>query len=540
MKKIFISLFGFIYLQVAFPQDFTTSNLPLIFINTNGWTIPDEPKIKAKMQVINNSNGINHVNDTDFEYNGYIGIEVRGNTAQFFQKRSYSLETRTDSGTNLNVSLLDLPKENDWVLHGPYSDKSLMRNALAYHLGNSTGRWSPRTKFCEVFLNDNYKGVYVLTERIKIDKNRVNIATLKPEDNSGDEITGGYILRIDRHREGSWISPYKGWTGTSVEPISYFDPKYDELTSHQRAYIKNYITNFEHALHGTDFKDPLAGYRPYINVISFIDYYFITELSRDLDGYRCSVYFHKDKDSKGGKLDMSPMWDYNLGFGNGNFMDADKTAGWVVEGIGSGDGYEPVFWFERLREDPYFNTLLKYRWNELRSDKFSEENIYAFIDSCANLLDDAQRRNFEKFDVLEKWVWPNAYIGGTYPNEVDYLKSWISARLGWLDSQIDLIVPLATDELITEFSKNQIQIRVYPNPFTESITIDIYLSEASEVELMISNVLGQEIIHQDKFCEVGLNEFMLTRNDFITNENMYIYSIVLKGEVIQSGKLVKY
>jgi hypothetical protein len=201
----------------------------------------------------------------------------------FFEKKSYNLETRTDSGTNLNVSLMGMPAENDWVLYGPYSDKSLMRNVLAYHLGNSQGRWSPRTKFCEVFVNKEYRGVYVLTEKIKIDKNRVNIATLKPEYNSGDELTGGYIMRIDRDRPGSWNSPFMGRTGSVDVPISYLDPSFDELTSQQRAHIRNYITDFEYALDGNNFRDPLVGYRAYTDVISFIDYFIISELTRDLD-----------------------------------------------------------------------------------------------------------------------------------------------------------------------------------------------------------------------------------------------------------------
>ncbi|HCE56805.1 MAG TPA: hypothetical protein DER09_03155, partial [Prolixibacteraceae bacterium] len=327
------------------PVSQIASDLPIIKINTEGKAIVDEPKIVAKMQVINNANGVNKFDDTNYEYDGLIGIEIRGNTSQMFPKKSFNVETRLSDGSNNNVSLLGLPAENDWVLHGPYSDKSLMRNALAYSIGNGmSDRWHPRTKYAEVMINGEYRGVYLLVEKIKIDKNRVDIAKLKPEDNSGDELTGGYIISIDRDQEGSWNSPFMGRTGSVDVPFSYVDPSYEDLTPQQRYYIRSHIIEFEYALHGQDFKDPGLGYRAYIDVESFIDYFIITELSRNLDGYRVSVYFHKDKDSKGGKLVMSPFWDFNICFGNANFFSAGNEKGWASDGIGAGDWYEIPFW----------------------------------------------------------------------------------------------------------------------------------------------------------------------------------------------------
>ena len=538
-----ISIFAYLLVtQTIFTQTFTQSNLPLILINTQGKTIPDEPKITALMKVINNPDKVNKLTDQTFEYDGYIGIERRGNTAQiFFEKLSYTIETRTDSGTNLNVSLLGLPEENDWVLHGPYSDKSLMRNALAYYLGNLQGRWSPRTMFCEVFINDEYRGVFVLAEKIKIDRNRVDIATLLPTDNSGDELTGGYILRIDRRRPGCWISPFLGRTGSWEIPISYLDPKYDELTEQQRLYIKDYVTDFEYALAGPDFRDPEAGYLAFIDVLSFIDYFIITEITRDLDGYRCSVYFHKDKDSNGGKLNMSPLWDYNLGFGNGNFMDAEKTAGWTADGIGKGDwgGGECVFWWERLMEDQYYVNRVQARWNELRADKFSLANIHAFIDSCADLLSEAQVRNFQKFNILNNFVWPNSYIGGSYPAEVNYLKTWIDDRLQWLDWQIGMFITTPIDDESVQSDENENRLVVYPNPFTDKVTFRFNLSEKAEADVTIRNILGEIIYQQSKVCEAGCNELILTGEDFNQGENLFVYTLVINGKIIHSGKILK-
>ena len=491
------------------------------------------------MSVIDNANGINNINDDSFTFKGYIGIEIRGNTSQMYAKKSYSLETRNADGSNLNVSLLGMPAENDWVLHGPYSDKSLMRNVLAYHLGNSQGRWSPRTRFCEVFINGEYRGIYVFVEKIKIDKNRVNLAKLKPEDNAGDELTGGYIISIDRDNTGSWNSPFMGRTGSVDVPFTYVDPSYEDLTEVQRDYIRDYITDFEVALHGKNFDDPELGYRPYIDVISFIDYMIITELSRDLDGYRVSVYFHKDKDSKDGKLVMSPFWDYNLCFGNGDFMQANNPIGWTADGIGRGDAYEVPFWWDRFREDPYYETYLKYRWEQLRETSFSKSSIFSFIDSCANVVDQAQVRNFQKFNILNQYVWPNAYVGGTYQKEVDYLKNWISNRITWLDSEYAKIIPAFNITGFEEVKNISCKVSVFPNPFSEAVSFRIHLDHQEKVTLLISNMLGEVIHKKTDMLLAGINEIKLSEELFRLKKGIYFYKVVASDKLIQNGKLTK-
>ncbi len=519
------------------PVSFEYSNIPIIKINTNGLTIVDEPKIMAEMQVINNANGINYFSDTTYEYDAYAGIEIRGNTAQMYDKKSYTVETRFEDGSNNNVEFLGMPKENDWVFHGPYSDKSMMRNALAYFVGNNMGHWCPRARFAEVVINEEYRGVYLVVEKIKIDKNRVDIATLKPEDIEGDQLTGGYIMSIDRDQEGSWNSPYMGRTGSVDIPISYVDPKYDELTGEQRSYIREYITNFEHALHGSDFKDPALGYQAYIDVESFIDYMLITELSRDLDGYRVSVFFHKDKDSKDGKLNMSPFWDYNLCFGNANFMEAGNPVGWAADGIGAGDWYEIPFWWDRFREDPYFETVLKFRWEGLRENVLAKSTINHFIDSCQTLLSDAQARNFDKFKILDSYVWPNNYVGGTYANEVDYLKSWVDQRIDWLDEQIDAIVP-AFANAVDENLWQDLNVTAYPNPFEDQLKLSFYLNTKREIDITVRNLVGQTILQQQSVGYAGKNEMNLSFPD-LNSGSMLVYTITLDGTPTYTGKILK-
>ena len=520
----------------AEPINIVDSNLPVILINTRGLTILNDTKITARMSVINNPTGINNMNDTTFEFNGYIGIEERGSSSLMFDKKSFNVETRTNTGTNLNVSLIGLPEENDWVLYAPYSDKSLMRNVLAYQMGNLTGRWSPHTRYCELYINNEYRGVYVLIEKIKRDNNRVNLATIKPVDISGDELTGGYILKIDRPDPGAWISPYKARNDIQNVPISYVDPKYEDLGTQQRNYIKDYITNFEIALRSVNYKDPIKGYRPFVNLGSFVDYYIINEISRNLDGYRLSTFFYKDKDSKGGKLTMGPFWDYDISLGNANFFNAGSTNGWVVDGLGNGDEYGIPFWWDKLRLDPNFNSQLKIRWNELRSNKFSNINLNSIIDSCSNKLNSSQQRNFLKFNILNTFIWPNNYVGGNYSNEITYLKNWVRDRLSWLDSQFNLISIINGQN---SMYANSFEILTYPNPFTESITLKFSITTNSSVNILIQDIMGKTIINSLKECNEGVNEFNFNAKDFNEGSNLYIYKVIVNGELVHSGKMIK-
>lgn len=523
--------------QTKFTDHSEDSNLPIILIYTSGQSIPDEPKATMWMSVINNPNGLNNPDDINYEFDGKIGIEIRGSSSQMFDKKNYTIETRTDSGTNLNVSLLGMPEENDWVLHGPYSDKSLMRNVLAYHLGSLTGQWSPRTQFCELYIDDEYRGVYVLIEKIKRDKNRVNISTLNSDEISGDDITGGYLLKLDRPDFGAWTSPYKGISGTNNVYISYVEPKYSEMADEQRAYIKNYVTDFEEALYETNFTDPQNGYQAYVNIASFVDYFLINELSKNVDAYRLSAFFYKDKDSKGGRLTMGPLWDYNLAFGNCNYYSTNLTSGWIEDDQSvMYDSYQIPFWWSRLREDPFFEIQLKTRWNELRKDKFSNENLNDFIDSCATLLESAQQRNFEIFPVLNTWIWPNYYVGGSYSNELNYLKDWVNDRLDWMDSEIDLISSI--EEPILSLS-HPVEAFTYPNPFSESVTVKFNLNKSAKADVKIENILGQEIYSRSIDCAEGNNEFYLGPGIFQGDNKIYLYKIIVEGKIVFTGKMLK-
>jgi hypothetical protein len=279
MKYIYLfCLFLFANNILLSQVDFQSSDLPIVVINTEQ-AIIDEPKQSAFMGIIYNGVGQrNNITDPFNHYNGKIGIELRGQSSQFFyDKKSYGVETRDATGENLNVSLLGMPEENDWILNGPFGDKTMMRNILAYQLTNEIGQYAARTRFCEVVLDSQYIGVYILMENIKRDKNRVDIAKLEPEEESGDDLTGGYIFRIDKYSPFYDINRWISTAGTNFNEIEYqvVYPKQQILTETQFTYIKDFVEDFENTLKSPDYADPENGYRSILDVESFVDYLLI-------------------------------------------------------------------------------------------------------------------------------------------------------------------------------------------------------------------------------------------------------------------------
>lgn len=339
--------------------------------------------------------------------------------------------------------MLGLPEEEDWILQGPYTDKTLIRNKFIYDLSRSIGNYASRTIFVDLNINEEYQGLYVLMEKLKRDKNRIDISKLNPDENSGEDLTGGYILKIDRAIENepnaSFTSSYPPPFATRNQEVTFVfeEPSSDELTSQQRNYIMNYVSGFEDALNSENFTDPVSGYLSYINVSSFIDFFLINELANNVDAYRLSSYMTKDKN---GKLNMGPVWDFNYALGNVDFCSAGQTDVWAYrfnERCGHHNQQVP-FWWTKLLEDEAFADQLKERWTKLRSNKFSESNLHEMIDANVTLLNNsgAADRNFEVWDILGTDIHPNNFVGDTYPEEITYLKEWVSNRLTWLDGAI--------------------------------------------------------------------------------------------------------
>ncbi|MFM8595494.1 MAG: CotH kinase family protein [Flavobacteriales bacterium] len=468
---VFATLFLFFALSLKGQVNFTNSTLPIVVIDTDNLPIPDEPKIAAYMGIIHNGPGqINYLTDTFNTYDGHIGIETRGSTSGGFPQQSFGFETRNADSSNRNVSIFGWPADNDFILHAPYTDKSFMRNVLTYHLGNQTGRWAPRTQFCEVVLNGNYIGVYVLMERIKTNTGRVDINQLNYSDTLDNQLTGGYIVKIDKTTGGgqiAWTSPYTSQApGNGQIEFQLHDPDLDTIHPLQKAYIQDYITDWEIALKISSFTNPVTGYKAYIDVGSFIDYFLVTELSKNVDGYRISSFLHKQRLSEGGKLVAGPLWDYNIAWGNANYCEGNMTTGWEINFNSiCGSFWENPFWWNRLLEDPLYANEVQCRWTELRNGAFSDDAIISYIDSAANALSVPAQRHYLKWPILGTYVWPNDYIGQTYQDEINYLKTWIQNRTSWMDANMFGTCNASTNTL--EASR----ITISPNPTQNEIHV---------------------------------------------------------------------
>ncbi|MEK9613467.1 MAG: CotH kinase family protein, partial [Flavobacteriaceae bacterium] len=313
-----------------------------------------------------------------------------------------------------------------------------------YQLSNQMGQYATKTAFYELEINGAFKGTYVLMEKIKRDKNRVNISKNKAED-----ISGGYILKIDKPTgDGEWYDETIAFGSQystrgeleSFRNISflYEYPKSDDITTEQKEYIQNYIYDFETALVSEEFTSAENGYRKYIDIDSFIDFFILNEISKNPDGFRLSTYMHKDK---GKKLKMGPIWDFNIAFGNVDYCNGEATSGWAYQfnSICPGDTWQVPFWWGRLLEDPDFIITLQTRWNNLRNSTLATQSLMNDIEGFQEILksSSASDKNFAKWLILGKYVWPNAFVGDSYVSEINYLKDWITNRMEWLDNNIN-------------------------------------------------------------------------------------------------------
>ena len=407
-----------------------SSNLPIVVVDTLGNGITQEFLAESFTSVIPTTGARAAITDSP-GFAGSAGLRIRGSSSTNFPKKQFFLEVWDDTRGDLDVPFLGMPTNSDWILYAPYTDKTLMRDVLAYKWSNDIGRYAVRTRFVEAFLRtssgplsyNDYAGVYVLEEKIKQSPGRVELVDLQPEDSVPPAVTGGYIIKKDRLDPGD-----SGFFTSTGQRLNYVEPKEEEITAPQAAYLTGYLNQMESALYGPNFADPAVGYAAYLDVGAFIDHHIIVEMTKNIDGFRLSTFMFKDR---GGKLNMGPVWDYNLTLGNANYLEGWLPTGWYHDELGDGD----YPWWRRIFEDPEF--LLRYadRWYALRAGPFQTVKLLADIDADAALLGESQVRNYVRWPILGTYVWPNWYIGNTYQDEIDWMKQWLAARLTWIDSQ---------------------------------------------------------------------------------------------------------
>ena len=506
MKKIAL-LAPLLLLYSILTAQLSSSNLPLVVINTNGQEIPDDPKIMADMGIIwNAGNARNNITDSFNHYNGKIGIEIRGQSSQMFPMKSYSIELWNSSGGSVNKSLFGLPSESDWVLYAPYTDKTLMHNFLAYTLSRELGHWAANCRYVELTLNGEYKGIYVLMEKIKRKSGRVNISSMSSTDNTGDAVTGGYIFSIDKEADG-WYSYYAAGQGAAVQ-YTYVYPKITNITTEQKAYIKGYVDSFENALYSSNNQDPQTGWRKFADQNSFIDYFIINEVSRNVDGYRLSSFFYKDRYSKNGKIIAGPVWDYDLAFRNADYCNGSNVDGWGYQfnNVCPSDYWQVPFWWSQLMADSSFKGSLRCRWKTLRTSTLSLDHLNHLIDSVVTLTAEARQRHFQQWPILGQYIWPNpSPIAPDYQGEINTLKNWLASRLDWIDKNLpntgaclDYPSYISSSFIITSF----------PNPSAGSEVV-IQSRANQQLGVRVVDMAGRVLYRSPVTLVAGFNQVQL-------------------------------
>ena len=471
------------------PEKFTSSNLPIIIINTNNQSIGNSA-IMVSMGIIDNGPGLrNNMTDIWNNYNGKTSIHIRGNSTRDFEKKSFTLQTSDVYGNQVNVPLLGMPADNDWDLVAPYQDKSLIRIPLGYTLFRQMGHYAPRFKNVEVVINNEYQGVYAFLEKPKQGKNRIAVSKITTTDNTTPTITGGYILRIDRTGSPGWYSLFPG---NSNKPFfyAYEYPNSTTITSPQQVYIKAYLDSLETAMNSSSFASLTDGYPKYLEMGSFIDYFIMSELTKNIDAYRLSTYLYKDNINMGGKLHIGPVWDFGLAWHNCNYGNAFDPTGWQYQLQDS--VYPTPTWWSRFLQDPNFVNGLYCRWNQLRQNILSINYLNNYIDSTANVLGESQQRNFTQWPILGTYIWPNPQnqLSATYQTEIADFKNWIVNRTTWMDANI---VGICQPSGIKENNFDN-GLAIYPNPASSSFITQYKINGNSKVTIELLNVMGENII----------------------------------------------
>lgn len=512
MKRLIGVGLGLLCQMVSYSQTLVSSNLPIVVINTEGGTIVDSPKTTVQVKIIyNGADKRTTVTDAANVYDGLAGIEFRGSSSQMFPKKPYGIELRDDKGEGREVALLGMPKEEDWILFASYNEKSLMHNGLAMKMARDLGMYASRTQHVEVVVNGRYDGVYLLMEKIKRVAGRLNITKMSDKDNSGDALTGGYIFKIDKTTGGSagWTSKVPSPTRNARVQYLYEYPDFDVITPQQKAYLIAKVDSAEAALNSTNFRDAQTGYRRYYDGLSFARIFLMNEVSRNVDGYRISTFFHKDRDSKGGKIKAGPAWDYDLAFANADYCDGFRYDGWsyLFGNVCAGDSWQVPFHWKRMLEDPAFVSEVYDEYTRMRKGPWKTENLFAHIDSLTTLLQESQQRNFQRWPILGQYVWPNPKpVPISWRGEVDELKRWLESRLQWMDANIPGAIT-AIEPLQKQVTETQVE--VLPNPFIDQAHILVKAPKPMEVFLEVFDISGKLINTKLQWVDTHNNKIEL-------------------------------
>lgn len=404
-------------------QYYQITNLPTVVINTEKAQdiVSKEKEIPSVVYVISEE-GKNVLATEN------TGVRGRGNASWNYPKKPYRLKF------DKKQQLLNAPaKAKKWTLINNYGDKTLMRNILAFELSRRVGL--AYTPFCypvDVVLNGEYKGCYQLCDQIEVDENRVNITEMEPEDIALPELSGGYLIEIDAYAK----SETSYFISSSGMPVTIKSPDDDDIVSVQSKYITDFFNAMETAVFSTSFADEESGYRKYLDLDSFLKHFIVGELSGNTDTY-WSVYMSKDRDSD--KLYTGPVWDFDLAFDNDQRTYPVNTLSDYIYATKGSVASESVRSMVNVivKEDEAARQRLLELWNSARDEGgINETSLLAYVDEIAELLDESQKLNFYRWNILNEKIQQNPVVYGNYQGEVNAVKTYLKHRLPRMDQLI--------------------------------------------------------------------------------------------------------
>ncbi len=443
--------------STSIDPDTFASHLPVVSIDTRGQEVPGDVAtdkdgntlfrpdgrycetktaegldyIIGDIDIIYDEGSANQLSDEPI-FSSQTRIRYRGHRSRDFPKRNYSLHFVDEEGNPVNEGVLGMPADNGWILNGPYLDKSLIRNYLAYNVFGTFCEDTPEVRFCELFVNDEYRGLFLLMEAVDVSENRVDLTETEQGINNGPETS--YMLKLDRYdMEAVTLDNLGSQVGLLDSSLEVMYPKAEALTDEQLQWIQNDFSAFEKALYSYDYDTADYGYWNYIDVDSFVAYFIANEFSMNYDAGLYSTYLSRDLRSG---ITIGPIWDFNSAFDNYAEADYSDASGFTMVN-------RP--WFTMLVKDEDFIDAVINRYRQLRQDVLSDEYLSDFIDSALDYLGPAIDRNWK--------VWGSTFEPSTvkaahrlipiernptsYGEAIDELRVFIDKRGTWLDAHIE-------------------------------------------------------------------------------------------------------